>query len=251
MRVELVEVIEYTQNKRGYTQNLPFSVLSFRLQGQSHLISATQSVEATAGDLLMAPKGSSYEHIGKEEKLIAFHFNCIDTPLDAIRVFTPKSPEFYRDLFSEALCRWRQKEVGYHHRVLSLFYRILSEMEQEGIILSSEADPTMAQCREYINAHLEDLSLSVAFLAEKYHMSETYFRRRFKKRNGIAPKDYIIQKRMKYAEILLRIGHLSHREIAETCGYSDVKFFREAFRRYFGTSITKYIKQKTNPLLQK
>jgi hypothetical protein len=57
---------------------------------------------------------------------------------------------------------------------------------------------------------------------------------------GHAPADYIRSMRLQYAAQLLREKDCSITEISDDSGFSDVRYFREVFRKYYGMSPSEY-----------
>ena len=88
--------------------------------------------------------------------------------------------------------------------------------------------------------HYFGSSLTVAELAQRACVSEAYFRRKFAQQFGMSPKKYIESARMNYAVSLLQTQYYTQQEISEMCGYSDVKYFRTAFKKYTGACLSKY-----------
>ena len=54
------------------------------------------------------------------------------------------------------------------------------------------------------------------------------------------PADYIRSMRLQYAAQLLREKDCSITEISDDSGFSDVRYFREVFRKYYGMSPSEY-----------
>ena len=243
MQTELLEVMRYTpKNKTTLTPARPFYALSLRLSGQGRLTTATQTLTAKEKDLALFPSGLSYEHAAKDEDIIVFHFNIYDQPFSNLCVYTPADVVPYQKLFKEALDVWERKEAGYLYKAQSIFYRILALMEEEGLLHRTQADPQMAECKAYIDAHYGEADLTVAKLAHRFGYSETYLRRRFAAAYGQAPKEYLCSHRLRQAAALLQLNYYTHTEIAEKCGYKEVKYFRWAFKSHFGITITEYLK---------
>ena len=46
---------------------------------------------------------------------------------------------------------------------------------------------------------------------------------------------------IEYAKELLRSGYYKTREIAEMSGFSDVKYFRTAFKKRFGITVGEFL----------
>ena len=74
-----------------------------------------------------------------------------------------------------------------------------------------------------------------------------YLRKVFKKELGMSPLEYMTSLRMKNAERLLSTvwnsGHAIS-EIAHMCGYENALYFSRVFRKYYGCSPTKYLKNQ-------
>lgn len=64
--------------------------------------------------------------------------------------------------------------------------------------------------------------------------SYEHFRKEFKKHTGIAPRDYLIRRRMDHACSQLRSSSLNIAQIADQLGYSSQYEFSNQFYRYFG-----------------
>lgn len=81
---------------------------------------------------------------------------------------------------------------------------------------------------------------SVIALAERAHLTERTFIRRFQKATGLNPADYIRQVRMAKARDALQLGDLPVAQVASTLGYDDVSAFRKAFQGIVGMSPSAY-----------
>ena len=86
------------------------------------------------------------------------------------------------------------------------------------------------------NHHVKDL-------AEMVKMSEKHFHRCFLASTGVRPKDYIQQKRLKYARDLLSQTDQSIEEIAENASFSNRYHFSRAFKKIYLFSPGEYKKK--------
>jgi len=75
--------------------------------------------------------------------------------------------------------------------------------------------------------------LSVPMLARQAHLSETHFRRLFKRYTGQRPREFITGVRISRAKALLARG-VSIKQAARRCGYEDVFYFMRAFKKRVG-----------------
>jgi AraC family transcriptional regulator len=88
----------------------------------------------------------------------------------------------------------------------------------------------LGRVRAYIDAHMSsDISLSE--LAGVADMAVDSFARRFKATTGLAPYSYVIEERVRRAEVLLRETGLSIGTIAFRLGFSSQSHFTTTFRR--------------------
>ena len=69
-------------------------------------------------------------------------------------------------------------------------------------------------------------------------MSESYFRRLFRRITGLSPQQYVMRVRMTAAKAQLERSNLSVKEVARAAGYQDALYFSRVYRRYFGHTPT-------------
>lgn len=82
--------------------------------------------------------------------------------------------------------------------------------------------------------------ISVASLAEKYHLSESHLCRKFRKYTQCTIRQYVQRRRIAQAKSLLLGTSLSIAQIGTAVGYQDAQFFSEIFRRETGSSPRSY-----------
>lgn len=88
--------------------------------------------------------------------------------------------------------------------------------------------------REYLNiASVKDISAKMSY-------SEYYISHLFKEKIGISIKEYITEKKMKNAAVLLTTSNLSIGEVSEHLNFSTEHTFRQAFKKYHGASPREY-----------
>jgi AraC family transcriptional regulator len=101
------------------------------------------------------------------------------------------------------------------------------------------APRTLRRVREYIEANLED-RISIASLASVAGLSTFHFARAFKQSQGVAPHDYLVQRRVKRAMELLDSTELSISEIACAAGFADQSHCTRRFQQHVGMSPRDY-----------
>lgn len=87
-------------------------------------------------------------------------------------------------------------------------------------------------------------NITIADLAEKLFISETYLERIFKKIMGTTPYNYLLSIRMINAKRLLQSRRMSVSDIATACGFNSLMAFSRAFKKIQNCSPKEY--QKIN-----
>jgi len=106
-------------------------------------------------------------------------------------------------------------------------------------------DKSFRAVLEYINnCYCEDISSKD--ISEWFGYNETYFCRQFRKNTGITVLKYIRLLRMDLAQKLLQSTEEEIGNIAWKCGYADVCYFSNCFKRHSGYSPTEFRRKYRN-----
>jgi AraC-like DNA-binding protein len=128
---------------------------------------------------------------------------------------------------------------------MALMYQIFGQLQQ----LQSQDTPTVPASIEpgieMLHRSFRDPHLTVASLAKACFVSEVYFRRVYRACMGESPLQTILELRFRYARNLLRSGYYTPKQAAELSGFSDVKYFRVAFKKRYNETPSEYISRKT------
>lgn len=90
-----------------------------------------------------------------------------------------------------------------------------------------------------VRDNLSNSEFTVNDLCNEVAMSRTLLYEKTRKLLGMAPNDFIRDIRLKQAKVLLEEGRQSVTEVAEACGFSDVRYFSTVFKKYYGISPSK------------
>jgi YesN/AraC family two-component response regulator len=110
----------------------------------------------------------------------------------------------------------------------------------------SELEPSQTLPLQDVLKFIEnDLTadLSLEALARLAGLSKYHFIRRFRKRTGFTPKEYIITKRIERAKALMKKGGMSISEISSEVGFNHVSNFSKLFRKFTGHPPIKFKKE--------
>lgn len=86
------------------------------------------------------------------------------------------------------------------------------------------------------------LPIDLNYFSVMYHYSYDRFRHIFKEKTGMAPKEYILHKRLLRSKQLLKSETERITEIAFECGFYDSSQFSRIFKKTFGVTPLQYRK---------
>lgn len=101
------------------------------------------------------------------------------------------------------------------------------------------SDEMVKQAQTYIENNLQE-KLSMEELSSRYAVGRRNFDRRFIKATGNTPVEYSQRVRVESAKRALETSRKTINEVMYDVGYSDVKAFREVFRRITGLTPLEY-----------
>lgn len=92
---------------------------------------------------------------------------------------------------------------------------------------------------EYIEEHLAD-GIGLSDLAEAAELSVYHFARQFRQSTGMAPHQYVLQRKIERAKETLRDPRKSILEASARVGFDDQSHFTKTFRRLVGITPTEF-----------
>ncbi len=227
--------------KRNSIEDRIYDSISIRLSGCGHFVTENENFSVKRGDLLYIPMTVSYSQSTAGENVIAIHFiNYTASRSNKIEKITMPNTEEIESIILEMYKTWTEKKQGYKYKCISLLYNILYITNNQSSVHSQNANSSTKKAVDYIHTHFRSGELSVSNLAAMSSMSETYFRKLFKKTYSISPSQYIINLKLEYASQLLQSRLYSILEVSEKSGFTDVKYFSRIFKKSFGLSPSKY-----------
>ena len=101
------------------------------------------------------------------------------------------------------------------------------------------ADEVVKKAQEYIEDHVAE-KISIEYLSSKFAVGRRNFDRRFIKATGNTPIEYSQRVKIESAKKAFETTRKTINEVMYDVGYSDVKAFREVFRKITGMSPLEY-----------
>lgn len=203
---------------------------------------SSEVIRAQRGDLLYLPKGCHYRSVfsNVSDRVPTLLFNCdIDfngnafTLSDSVVLIRSERVDEIDAIVEKART---VKDAPF--LLKSCFYALLELWQEESTYVRSapvKKHTLVAPAVEYLAGH-DDENVSVAFLAQQCHLSQSFFRKKFLEAYGVSPKTFCLQKRLDRAKALLELGELNVSQVSNLLGFSSPSYFSRIFHKKFGRS---------------
>ena len=224
---------------------LPTYELMYFYKGDLRLEFADKSFFVKTGDMVYLPKGIDnrrYRIISDSEfGIYNVYFETSD-PLPKEALHISLQNKNLKNEFETIHRVWTVKKKGYYFDAKALFYEILrSVLKQQTGYTKHKNNDLFIKVEEYLTEHFCDKNFDFEKLAGHAGFSYSYFKKIFISRYGVPPIKYVTELKINYACELLSIEKYKISEIAELCGYENVYYFSNVFKKYKGLSPKKYI----------
>ncbi len=271
---------------RNHMHTHSFFEVCYAYQGQGTFHIQGMDYPVEQGQVFVARPGKPHQIVSSGDDPLGIYFwsftlvpdeetgqlnsRGIDALLDAF-VSSPRSvattstsmPNVLQMLTEEIAC----KEPGYPQAVEALVTKLLldtARLVMETPALPEIIEPVICTRSEVVVQNL------VRFLADNYnrplclkeiaaqmHLSERQVNRLFSKEMGVTIMKYLSTLRLEAAAQLLLERQLSIKDVAQTTGFSDVRYFMTMFRRHTGytpgafrlSKGTKFLSDRNAPIL--
>lgn len=237
--LKIISVLELSWNSVNSTAlPRPYHALSFRTEGNAEFISNNISTTVREKkDIIFVPQNHRYDIKSEKNHLFCIHFLADNLPENKLIKFSISNGSSFENLFASMYEKWTKKAPGYLAAVISDFYKIISKIQINQIDkkLSSVFD-TMNDAIQYIHEHFTESDLTIHKISQIASISESHFRKLFKKVYGIPPVKYINKLRVDHALELINSGYYNMYEISEMAGFSDSKYFSTVVKKATGLS---------------
>ena len=240
LNIEILNIFLINRDRCEFnTPKRPFHILTKRISGYSDMFFGNRRFSLDANSIFYIPSDTEYYRKSYgHEVIVAVHFNIINHKFKE-----PEEVAVDSDMTDSILLNmnriWQSRKTGYRYECTSMLYKLLSE-----IIIPekhTEAYIILEKSIEYIENNLRS-KMTVRQLSCMCNISETYYRRLFKKEFGLSPVEYINNKRILKAKEMLVSGYFSVSETAYECGFSEPRYFNAVFKNSTGMSPTQFIR---------
>ena len=205
---------------------------------------------AKNGDIVYCPFGGKYkfelisppdsDYFGKV-KTLCVNFNMvrpdkkiITLSRKPIKVVDFKSAQLENDFFD--ISKYALKPMIRKYKLCKIMKTIIDIYSNNSGNFS-----LLRQAVKYIEEHYAE-NFKISFMAEKFNMSESHFRKLFKDFTGLSPVEYRNGLRIEHAKELLSRNTVSVSEVALAVGIEDQFYFSRIFKEQEGVSPLHYKK---------
>ena len=120
-----------------------------------------------------------------------------------------------------------------------ILFQLLARFLKDARSKSDVGDDRIQKIITYIRKHINE-NIRIEMLADKACITKDHFIRLFKKEVGMTPVQYISQKKIEKAQLLLVTENMSIKEISFLLSYDDHSYFNRLFKKITGTSPQDY-----------
>jgi AraC-like DNA-binding protein len=124
--------------------------------------------------------------------------------------------------------------------LLQLFSRFLGKSFVKQDVKDERIIKILRHIRENVNREI-----TIEELASICYLSKDHFIRLFKKENNCTPLQYINQKKIEKAQLMLTVGGKSIKDIAFSLSFNEISYFYRLFKKITGKSPHQYKKQSS------
>ena len=164
----------------------------------------------------------------RRESLKSFYYSFLQLLFDTLE---KKQDESVR-LFHEQLSQTSPDEPYASFEKMKHWVSVTLSIYENSIVRSGESG-VVAMVKEYIQNHLYD-ELGRDMLAASVYLNPDYLSHIFRKETGSSLTNYIIDKRIQKAKLLLAQNEMSIRDIAIACGFQNISYFSRQFKKSTG-----------------
>ena len=232
--------------------------------GEGHFILDGREIIISAGNMVLyQPKqeqryfflgenSSQYWFVhftGTQVRNILKHYNI---PLDGYVLHTGISYE-YEDLFKKMRDELVECSPEYEAMLALLFRELLitinRRMHEGAPRIAGFTQDEVTYAKNYFREHYNE-DINIERYAASRNMSTSWFNKCFRSITGVSPMKFVLDVRMRNAQILLETTDGTISEIALLVGYDNPMYFSRVFRKEKGLSPLKYRKAYREKFLE-
>lgn len=226
---------------RHFSQ-IQFHELIFHLSGESIAHFDGKVIYDTPGSIRYLPQGGGAEYWVENlspSLCVDIFFETEDSmPTEALSL---KNMDSLKPLFEKIYQVWNKKSTGYYAECMSILYEIIRKLQRHNHRqYKGKVTDKVRPSLDYMMAHFSEPNFDFQEMGAQSGLSYDYFKELFVKEYGMPPVRYLTHLRLNKAKELLLTGWYSVTEIAYLCGFENVYYFSNVFKKHMGVSPKQY-----------
>ncbi len=198
---------------------------------------AGTTYRAVGGDVCVFPEGVVFRRkVLTPIHCVYLQFSQYPVPLQAGKLVFPDPDRAKSNARYLANAVENKDEERIDHYLSDLFYLATPIRHTPDI-----RDEVVKRCIRYMDKAMAE-PITLEALAEQENLSKQTLIRKFKACTGLTPMQYLANVRLNESKILLRDTSLNISQIAQACGFENVYYFSNFFRKSTGVSPSQYRK---------
>ena len=205
------------------------------LEGSFSCTMEGKTFVAERNDVCVFPKGVRFDRkVIQPIRCVLLQFSALPMPLGAGKLDLRDGQR------AESTVAYLVRAVENKDQELVLHYlRDLIFLSRPEECKPEVRDTVVAECIARLHSTYAQ-KISLEQLAEEQQLSPQGLIRRFRRSTDMTPMEYLGQVRLHESKILLRSTDLMVSQVAEACGFDNVYYFSNFFRKKMGMSPTQY-----------
>ncbi|MCI5649183.1 MAG: AraC family transcriptional regulator [Fusicatenibacter sp.] len=226
-------------------------VMEYVLGGEGTILVNGRAYQAKEGDIYLLPPGKSHDYYSDAKNpWTKIWFNARGPLTESLlEIYNPGQRVVFENAggcsFFErihAIGKNRSDTAAEKHQSAALvFHELLQYLYQKYDAGERTYSEETRVCIEFIENHITE-SISLKQLGELVYLSESQVIRNFRRDLGVTPYEYILDRKMEQAKLLLRSTRLRVKEIAFHLGFCDEHYFTYLFGKRNGQTPMAYRK---------
>ncbi len=253
-----VSYSKFGQDWKSLKHFHPFTEIFLVLDGEGIFTVENKSFDIKTNDLIIVPPNVYHQELSHDSKPLEYTVLGVEDLL--FQIEDPNQNFIYQNFdrdnedilyyFHHLLMESENKELGYDTvcqkllelLILKIIRKMNINLEAHQVILPIKREIRMI-CH-YIDQNYSE-NLSLESLAQYMKMNKYYMAHEFKKYMHISPIQYLIKRRIKECQSLLKTSSLSVSEISEAVGFSSQSYFSQIFKKEIGMTPLEYRQSNT------
>lgn len=233
-----------SQKQFKYPGKLPTFELMYYVKGDTEINFNGKMIHMTKGDLLYLPKGIENDEytVNVKEDFAVFNvyfYSKFPLPDEAIKISAVS--DSFKNIYEKLYKTWIEKREGYYYKSMQYFYSLL-ELVYKNQNQYRPRTKHLFGVEDYIAENYLKKDFDYDKLLEISGLSYSYFKKVFIQKYGYPPVKYITSLRIDRAKELLITGNFSVSDVAKMCGFENVYYFSNVFKKITGVSPKNYIR---------